>query len=290
MRQGASRTAAYHRQLTSRRWPDPSVAAWVPSASLLLRGPGGCSPRRRRLPAGASSRSRALGRRRRGRHGQQARHGVGRRCPAGGVHPSGFGVRDPAVQPSAVRSPGLVVVRRVRRSAVCCPPVRVQPSDVQPSVRTRPSPPMLRRWRWGSGRAGRATLTTGTGGGPGGCRAVDGSTTVEEAGTPATLPKSRRSVGGRWRTRAGRVGCGPRRPRLPAERPGRPGRREVSAPAAWLASSGWGARPRWVVVAEPDGRVGGPGGATGGVGGDGRAAPARPKPAASAPGSLPAVL
>jgi hypothetical protein len=83
-------------------------------------------------------------------------------CPAGGVHPSRFGVRDPAVQPSGVRSPG-VVVQRVRRSAVCCPPVRcptvwcppVRCPPVRcppvcclpPSVRTCPSPPMLRRWR-----------------------------------------------------------------------------------------------------------------------------------------------
>src|ERR671910_505881 len=57
---------------------------------------------------------------------------------------------------------------------------------------------------------------------------------------------------------------------------------------------GWrprlGARPRWVVVAEPDARAGGPGGARGGAGGDGHAAPARPQPAASAPSSPPAAL
>jgi hypothetical protein len=76
-----------------------------------------------------------------------------RRSPVSsmGCPPSGFGVRG-----TAVRCPvtGLVV-QRVRRSAVCCPAVqrpavrcptvRCQP----PSVRTRPSPPMLRRWRWG---------------------------------------------------------------------------------------------------------------------------------------------
>jgi hypothetical protein len=61
-----------------------------PRASLRLRGPGGCSPRRRQ-PSGASSRSQGVGRPRRGRSCQQASHGVGRRCPAGGVHPSGFG-------------------------------------------------------------------------------------------------------------------------------------------------------------------------------------------------------
>jgi hypothetical protein len=130
----------------------------------------------------------------------------------------GSGVRDPAVQPSGVRSPG-VVVQRVRHSAVCCPPIQ-RPAVccpavrypavwcLPPSVRTRPSPPMLRRWRWGPGRGGRATVTPGTGGGPGGCRAVVGSTTVQEAGTRATLPTSRRSVEGRWRTRAAGLGAG----------------------------------------------------------------------------------
>jgi hypothetical protein len=174
VRRGASWTAAYRRQLTVAAVARPVHGGVGAPASLLLSGPGGCSPRRRQ-PRGASSRYRAVGRCRRGRHGQQARHGVGRRCPAGGVHPSGLGVRDPAVQPSGVRSPGLVV-QRVRRSAVCCPPVRCPPvCCLPPSVRMRPSPPMLKRWRWGPGRAGRATVTTGAGGGPGGCRAVDGS-------------------------------------------------------------------------------------------------------------------
>ena len=36
------------------------------------------------------------------------------------------------------------------RPAVCCPPVRCPAVwCLPPSVRTRPSPPMLRRWRWG---------------------------------------------------------------------------------------------------------------------------------------------
>jgi hypothetical protein len=219
------------------------------------------------------------------------------------------GVRDLAVQPSGVRSPG-VVVQRVRRSAVCCPPVRcpaVRCPPIRcpavwclprPSGRVRILPPQ---------RGGLATLTTGTGGGPGGCRAGDGSIDGpggRDAGDAARVAL----VGGRSVADPGRrVGCGPRRPRLPAERPGRPGRRAerpsrrrrgghgcrlqrgVAVPAAWLASR-LGARPRWVVVAEADVRVGGPGGARGGAGGDGRAAPARPRPAVSVPGSLPAVL
>jgi hypothetical protein len=80
--------------------------------------------------------------------------------------------------------------------------------------------------------------------------------TLEEAGTRATLPRSRWSVGGRWRARAaGWVGAAAAA--LAAERPGRPGRRAVrpsraaarwarvravargGCPAAWLPSSSW---------------------------------------------------
>ena len=271
VRRGASWTAAYHRQLTVAAVARPVRDGVGAPASLLLSGPGGCSPGRR-LPGGASSRDRALRRRRHGRPGQQARHGVGRRCPAGGVHPSGLGVRDPAVQPSGVRSPG-VVVQRVRRSDGCCPPVRCPavrcpavrcPSVRCPavwclpsSVRTRPSPPMLRRWRWDQGRGGRATVTTGTGGGPGGCRAVDGSIDGPRGGTRATLPTSRWSLGGRWRTRAAGLGAGRGGRACPlSDQAGQTGvrsaprgwlrgghgsrrQRQVAAPAAWLASSGW---------------------------------------------------
>ena len=122
VRRGASWTAAYRRQLTVAAVARPVRGGVGALGVLAAARSGGCSPRRR-LPRGASSRSRGVGRCRRGRPGQQARHGVGRRCPAGGVHPSGLGVRDPAVQPSGVWSPG-VVVQRVRRSAVCCPPVQ----------------------------------------------------------------------------------------------------------------------------------------------------------------------
>jgi hypothetical protein len=207
--------------------------------------------------------------------------------PAVSTHPVS-GVRDPAVQPSGVRSPGLVAQRSGGR------PSAVHPSSVQPSaVRPVRCPAVwcrprrsgrvgllhLRRWRWDQ---------------------------VEEAGTRATLPKSRRSVGGRWPVadraaglgggrggracplsdQAGQAGVRSARRRRLRGGDGSGLQREVAALAAWLASS----RPRWVVVAEPDARVGGPGGARGGAGGDGCAAPARPRPAASAPGSLPAVL
>jgi hypothetical protein len=111
--------------------------------------------------------------------------------------------------------------------------------------------------------AGRP-LATGTGGGP------------VAAGPLTARRRSRRPRRGRCcRPRVGqggsvadpgrRVGCGPRRPRLTTERPGRPGRRSerplwavalwargqaaarggcigrVAASAAWLPSSGWGA-------------------------------------------------
>ena len=239
MRRGASWTAAYHLPLLSRRWPGPSVAAWVPSESLLWSGPGGCWPRRR-LPGGASSRYRELGRRGRGRPCQQARHGVGRRCPACGVHPSGLGVRlsgrpvsghlgwssrGSGGRPSAVHPSG------VQPSGVC--PVR---PDASVSSHLR---------RWGPGRGGRATLTTRTGGGPGGCRASTARSTVEEAGTRATLLKSRWSVGGRWRTRAAGLGAGRGGPACPlSDQAGQAGVR--SAPRGRRrGGTGAGGSARW---------------------------------------------
>jgi hypothetical protein len=257
MRQGASWMAAYHLQLTVAAGPDPSVAAWVPSASLLLS-------------------------RRRGRPCQQARHGVGRRCPAWGVH---HPVSASGVRPSGVRSPGWSSRGSGGR------PSAVQPSGVQPSgVCSRPSGRVrLLSCSGGGGgdqgRAGRPTVATGTGGGPGGCQAVDGSSDGRggrDAGDAAEVAL----VSGRWLADPGRrVGWGPRRPCLPAEQPGRPGRRSERpsrAAARWAGCRlqrqvaacrvagvlGLGARPRWV-VAEPDARVGGPGGTTGGAGGMG---------------------
>jgi hypothetical protein len=96
-----------------------------------------------------------------------------------------------------------------------------------PSVRTRPSPPTQ--------AGGRATVTTATGGGPGGWRVGDGSIDGRggrDAGDAADVALvSGRSVAGSGR----RVGCGPRRPRLTTERPGRPGRRpeRPSRAALW---------------------------------------------------------
>ena len=166
MRQGASWTAAYHLQLTVAAGPDPSVAAWVPSASLLLSGPGGCSPRRR-LPTGASRRVPS------GRASSpwstRPAATPRRRSPVSSLRcpPIRFGVRDPDVRPSGVRSPE-VVVQRVRRSAVCCPPRAVSSRllstrAVSSRLVSAPVGPdasvsfHLRRWRWGpsSRRPGR---------------------------------------------------------------------------------------------------------------------------------------
>jgi len=220
-----------------------------------------------------------------------------------GVHPSGFGVRDPAVQPSGVRSPG-VVVQRVRRSAVCCPPVQRPvvccPAVCCPRVRC-PAVCCLPR----PSRTRPSSSTSG--GGVGDQVAVAGDPDHRNGWRPRWLPGRRRlddgpggrDAGRRCRSRVDQreVGGDPGR-RVGAGRGGAGGGAVGTGAggsarwphAAWLPSSGLGARPRWVVVAEPDARVGGPGGARGGAGGDGRAAPARPKPAASAPSSLPAAL
>jgi hypothetical protein len=89
-----ARTFSWPRTLTVAAVARPIRGSVVPSASVPLSGPGGCSPRRR-LPGGASSRYRELRRGRRGRHGQQASHGVGRQCPqAVSTHPlSASGIR-----------------------------------------------------------------------------------------------------------------------------------------------------------------------------------------------------
>jgi hypothetical protein len=117
-----------------------------------------------------------------------------------------------------------------------------------PSGRVRLLPPQT--VAVGPGRGGRATVITGTGGGPWGCRAVDGSINGRggrDAGDAAKVAVA----GGRSVADPGRRGgCGPWRPRLPAERPGRPGRgaeRPSRAAALWAreqAAARGGRMPR----------------------------------------------
>jgi hypothetical protein len=200
------------------------------------------------------------------------------RCPPGWCPPGWC----PAVRCPAVRCPG-----------GCCPPRRSGPS-----VSSHPG-----RWRWA--QVGAAGIRHhGNGSGPGGLpRRCAARSTAEGAGTRAVLPGSRvgqRGLG--WRTWAGlgtaaaRARCATSRPGRRAERPWPVAalwhrmrlRREVAAPAAWLPSGlggdhggwwPWGLPPGW---AGPEGRWA--------CWRDGRAAPARPRLAAGAPGWLPAAL
>jgi hypothetical protein len=165
--------------------------------------------------------------------------------PVSGHLGSSSSSRESGGRPSAVHPSS------VQLSAVH--PCGVQPSGVcpRPSGRVRLLP--LRRWRWGPGGGGRETVTTGTGGGPCGCRAVDGSIDGR-AGRDAGDAAEVALVGGRSVADPGRwVGCGPRRPRLPAERPGRSGRcaeRPSWAAARWarVRAAARGGCPRRVAA------------------------------------------
>jgi hypothetical protein len=205
---------------------------------LLLSGPGCCS-RRRRLPGGASSRYRQVRRRRRGRPCQQPSPA----SVAGVQH----AVSTHPVSASGIRRSSRPVSGHLgsssRRSGGR--PSAVHPSGVQPSgvCSVRPDASVsshLRRWRWGPDRGGRATVTTGRVEAPVAAGPAMARSTVEEAGTRATLPKS----GGRWRARAaGWVRAAAAA--LAAERPGRPGRRaEPVAAALW--ARGAGCSTRWL--------------------------------------------
>ena len=187
------------------------------------------------------------------------------RCPP--IRYRGPGSGCPAVRPSGVRSPGGWSSRgpAVGRLLSSCPvsscPVSIRAvSSRLVSALVGPDASVSSHAQAvavGPGRAGRATLTTGTGGGPGGCRAVDGSIDGPRGGTRATLPTSRWSLGGRWRTRAAGLGAGRGGRACPlSDQAGQTGvrsaprgwlrgghgsrrQRQVAAPAAWLASSGW---------------------------------------------------
>jgi hypothetical protein len=268
VRQGASWTAAYHRQLTvaavarpvpcsvgalgvlaaERSWwllaqttsarssvqPVSSGRAWSPWSTRPAATP------RRRSPVSS------------------------RRCPPIRLRRPGSGcpaVWCPVTWGRRPESPAVGRLLSARPASGCLLSTRAVsscPVSARPSGRVRLLPPQA--VASGPGRAGRATVTTGTGGGPGGCRAVDGS--IDGRGGPGRVrrcPRSRWSVGGRWRTRAaglgtgrgGRAGplsdqagqAGVRSTRRGRRRGGHGSRlqREVAAPAAWLASSGWGA-------------------------------------------------
>jgi hypothetical protein len=229
----------------------------------------------------------------------------GMRCP-----PIRSVVRGPAVRP--VRCPARPVSGRlVRRPGSGVRPPGVHPSGVQPagvrprSVRTRPSGPH-QAVALGTGQGGTAPLPRERGQVPVDCRVVQRlESTAEQARTQATAPRSR-MVGGLSVADPG-PGWVRAAAALDAGLPGRPGRGAVRpSPAAARGTGGgrrarWphrprgcrpraGWRPRWVVVVRPAARVGGPGGADGLAGGDGRAAPARPRLAVSAPGSRPAAF
>jgi hypothetical protein len=226
--------------------------------------------------------------------------------PAGGVHPSGSVVRDPAVQPvrcpvTWVRRPGSGVrPSGVHRSGV-------QPVGVHPSVRTRPPGPPSGGGGWGQADAARQPPPRERGPGPCGLpRRRAARSTAEPPRTRATPPRRRR-VGGLSVANPGRVGCG-RRPRLTlaswAGQAGVPSARrrrlrEGTArgrrarlphrPGGCRPRDGWGDHPAWWSWRPPPALTG-PEGADGLAGGDGRAAPARPRLAASVPGLLPTAL
>jgi hypothetical protein len=258
VRRGASWTAAYHLQLTvaavARPVPSGVDALGVLAAERSWWLLAQTTFARRSVQPGSRGRASSPWSTLPASHATASVAGVQHGCPPIPVRCPGSGC--PAVRclvtwgrPPAGPALGRLLSTRPVSSRLVAAPVRPDASVSS----------MLRRWRWEPGRGGRATVTTGTGGGPGGCRAVDARSTVEEAGRRATLPKSRWSVGGRWRTRAAGLGAGrggracPLRDQagqagVPSARGGRlrGGRgsrlqREVAASAAWLPSSAGGA-------------------------------------------------
>jgi hypothetical protein len=203
VRQGASWTAAYHRQLTVAAVARPvrgsvgalGVLAAERSWSLLAQT---ASARRSVQPVSRARTSPPWSTRPAGTPRRRSPVSS-RRCP-----PIRFG--RPGSGCPAVRYP-VTWGRRpeVRRLAVCCPPIQ-RPAVWCPAVwclprlsgRVRLLPPQAvvlgPRSSWPGDRDHRYGRY---GWRPCGCRAVDGSTTVGEAGTWATLPTSRWSVGGR---------------------------------------------------------------------------------------------
>ena len=226
---------------------------------------GCCSPNRR-LPGGASSRhprpgivavvdtarTPAVA----SVDGPRPACGVHHPMPSSGIRRSSRQVSSPSgVQPSGVQPSGVRSSSRVQGPAGCCPPVQpsgVHPSSVQPPavhpcpsgrVRLLPHQAVVlgtRPARWGHRHhrnGARSLWAAAPSGDP-----VDGRAGLGRA----TLP---RSHVGQWRVGGGPGRLGEAAAALdPAERPGGPGRR---AERPWLAAALW-ARPRCVVVVEPD--------------------------------------
>jgi hypothetical protein len=269
----------------------------VPSESLLLSGPVGAHPdgvcpterpadiqRSGVVAVLATARTPAMA-------------SVAGRCPASGVHPSAIVVRvrrfnrpvssrpvsghlgsssgGPAVRSSAVHPSSPLVSTRPASSRLVSAP--------RPSGRFRLLP--HRAVALGIRSVRRAPLTTGTGRVPVGCRAV------ERLGRRPSRPGRGRCCRGRVLVSGvpvadpGRVRCGRRWRRLTAERPGLLGVRSArgcggavgtgaGCSARWPhqprgCQPGLDARPRCVVVVEPDAPLDGPGRAKGLAGGMG---------------------
>jgi hypothetical protein len=255
VRQGASWTAAYHLQLTVAAVARPIHSSVGAPESLRLNSPGCCSPDGvgpEERPAGIEGSGVVAVVDTASRHATASvaavQHAVSTHpVSASGVRLSsrpvsghlGWSSRESGARPSAVHPCG------VQPSAVH--PCGVQPSGVRPvrpdaSVSSHAQAVAVgTRSRWPGDREDRNRWR------PGGWRAVDGSIDGrggQDAGDAAEVGLVRgRSVADPGR----RVGCGPRRPRVPAERPGRPGRR-VGAPVAGgcVVGTGAGGRARWL--------------------------------------------
>jgi hypothetical protein len=258
---GASGTAAYHLQLTAAAVARPVHSNVMPSSSVLLRGRGYCSPRRR-LPGGAASGHPASGV---AAVVDTARTPLGRRSPVSGRRypPSRLVVRDPAVQPAVsgrpvsgtrVRRPGsgcpagcrppvrcpsrllsplwcpAVRCPAVRCPAIRCPAIRCPAICCSPrSVRSRPSPPTSGGGA-GPGRGGRATRRPSNGRGPGGRphrRAAGSPGRGAHGGGRRRLGSRGGQSGGRWRTRTGLGAGGGSRACLLRDQAGQPGARSA---------------------------------------------------------------
>jgi hypothetical protein len=316
VRQGASWTAASHLQLTVPAMARPIRSSGVPSASLLLSGPGCRSPRRRfaRRSVQPVSRARASSPWSTRPAGTLRRRSPvsSRRCPPIRFRRPGSGcpaVRCPVTWAGRPEGPAvgrLLSTRPASSRPLSSRAVSSRPVSSRPSGRVRLLPPQAvalgTRSSWPGDRDHRNRWRP---------RWLPSRRRLERRSRRPGCGRRCPSRGGQWAV-AGGPGplgwCGPRRPRLPAERPGRPGRRaerpsraaalwareqtaaragcirRVAGVLGWVRDHGeWSSpslTPGWAA----------PGGVTGGAGGDGWAAPARPKLAASAPRSRPAAL